>query len=696
MIFRSIRYVFTLAGALVLAGCLPDLIADAGPDQAVTEGASVTVRGGANVLERIVDYKWTQTAGPKVNFKVSKKGMLTFTAPQTEVQQKMTFELTVMYEGGYKSKSDTVDITVNQIKFFGTAAGSAQDYAVLLNWFNQITPENAGKWGSVEATRDVMNWEALDAAYDFAQTNHLPFKFHTLIWGQQAPAWITTLPPDQQLAEIDEWMAAVAARYPNIDFIDVVNEPLNTANAFRDALGGAGATGYDWVIKSFEMARAYFPKSKLLVNEFNIVILGQFTDNYLALIKLLQDRKLVDGIGEQGHFLERADFAEVKSNLDKLGATGLPIYISELDLNFADDARQANAMRDLFKVFWEHPSVAGITHWGFRQGAVWQPNTHLVLTNGTARPALDWITCYIGGGGNSCTVPVYVPAGWMGGEFGLTLEAEQYDDGQGVLALGSVVAYTDGGDWIAFKNVDLQQGWNKFSATYAKGNTDPGSISVSLDSLDAAPLFTLDLLPTGGWGTARTLEQDWPSLMGKHDVYIRFNGGGGIGNLDNVRIGKPRPQPQPGANLVPDGDFETGVAGWMSWNGATLAITNAQTHTGSQSLHATNRPNANQFAVYGLTGVVQTNTTYSVSAWTLINGTGNGNVRLAAKVACAGASDTYPWIHNDTAVVPGTWTQLAGNLVIPSTCTPTDVAIFFEGTDPAYDVFIDDVSVTPL
>ena len=114
------------------------------------------------------------------------------------------------------------------------------------------------------------------------------------------------------------------------------------------------------------------------------------------------------------------------------------------------------------------------------------------------------------------------------------------------------------------------------------------------------------------------------------------------------------------------------------------------------SLHATNRPDANQFAVYSLTGKAQTNTTYSVSAWVLINGTGNGTVRLASKVACAGAADTYPWIQNNTAVVPGTWTQLAGSLVIPATCTPTDVAIFFEGTDPAYDVFVDDVSVTPL
>jgi len=364
MIFRSLRNALTLAAALLLTGCLlPELIADAGPDQVVNEGSSVTLRAGANVLDHIVDYKWTQTAGPKVNFKVSRKGVLTFTAPQTEVQLKLTFQLMVMYERGYKSQTDSVDVTVNQIRFFGTAAGSAQDYVLLLNWFDQLTPENAGKWGSVEATRDVMNWQALDDAYNFAKTNHLPFKFHNLIWGQQQPAWLASLPADQQLAEIDQWMAAVAARYPDIDFIDVVNEPINTPPSYRDALGGAGTTGYDWVIKSFEMARAHFPKAKLLVNEFNTVILPQFTDPYLALVKLLQDRHLVDGIGEQGHFLERADPAVVKADLDKLATTGLPIYISELDLNFADDARQANVMRDLFKVFWNHPSVGGITHW---------------------------------------------------------------------------------------------------------------------------------------------------------------------------------------------------------------------------------------------------------------------------------------------------------------------------------------------
>jgi hypothetical protein len=183
-----------------------------------------------------------------------------------------------------------------------------------------------------------------------------------------------------------------------------------------------------------------------------------------------------------------------------------------------------------------------------------------------------------------------------------------------------------------------------------------------------------------------------PATCTPTDVVIFFEGTDPAYDvfIDDIEVNPP------GSDLVNDGGFETGVAGWGSWNGATLAVSTAQAHSGSQSLHATNRPDANQFAVYGLTSVVQTDTSYSVSGWALINGTGNGTVRLASKVACAGAADTYPWIQNDTAVVPGTWTQLAGTLVIPATCTPTDVVIFFEGTDPAYDVFIDDVAVAPL
>ena len=90
----KLRHVLVALSLLLLAGCpIPVLEADAGPDQVVDEGDSVTLQASANITDYIVGYKWTQTAGPKVKFKVSKKGILTFTAPSTEVQLTLTFQL---------------------------------------------------------------------------------------------------------------------------------------------------------------------------------------------------------------------------------------------------------------------------------------------------------------------------------------------------------------------------------------------------------------------------------------------------------------------------------------------------------------------------------------------------------------------------------------------------------------------------
>ena len=40
-----------------------------------------------------------------------------------------------------------------------------------ITYWDQITPENEGKWGSVEGTRDQMNWAALDACYDVREAS---------------------------------------------------------------------------------------------------------------------------------------------------------------------------------------------------------------------------------------------------------------------------------------------------------------------------------------------------------------------------------------------------------------------------------------------------------------------------------------------------------------------------------------------
>jgi endo-1,4-beta-xylanase len=289
-------------------------------------------------------------------------------------------------------------------KFLGSAGDSpSNDFK---NYWTQLTPENAGKWGSVGTSTDTTkwNWSGLDNDYNYAKSNGLIFKDHNLIWGAQQPSWISGLDSAQQIKYIETWIRMVGQRYPDMDMIDVVNEPLNGHNPpdggngranYENALGGKGTTGWDWVIKAFELARQYIPNAKLLINDYGIINNNSATTSYIQVINLLKDRGLIDGIGCQAHGLEGTSAATIKSNLDRLAATGLPIYISEFDLNIQNDSQQKSKYQELFPVMWQHPDVKGVTLWGYIQGHTWLTNSYLVNSNGTARPALLWLAQYI-------------------------------------------------------------------------------------------------------------------------------------------------------------------------------------------------------------------------------------------------------------------------------------------------------------
>ena len=296
-------------------------------------------------------------------------------------------------------------IAQGQDKFLGAAWSPGLASLNFANYWNQVTPENGGKWGTVEGTRDVMNWAQADESYALAKARGFPFKWHTLVWANQAPGWIAALPPEEQLEEIREWYAAVAERFPDIEQIDVVNEPLHVIPSYAAALGGAGTTGWDWVIKSFEMAREYFPDSELILNDYSITNDGNATTRFIEIINLLKARGLIDAIGDQAHAFSTTEAAPMpnhRNNLDRLAATGLPIYITEFDLDgvfqgVLNHEVQLASYQRVFPVFWEHPAVKGVTIWGYVQGFHWrnQQGDWLLYQNGGERPALQWLIRYV-------------------------------------------------------------------------------------------------------------------------------------------------------------------------------------------------------------------------------------------------------------------------------------------------------------
>jgi endo-1,4-beta-xylanase len=283
-------------------------------------------------------------------------------------------------------------------KFVGNITTSGQVRSDFLMFWNQLTPENEGKWGSIEATKDQMNWAALDREYKFAKDNKIPFKQHNFVWGSQQPSWLAGLSQSEQKAQVEEWIRLYCERYPDTPMIDVVNEPPpHTTPPYTAALGGAGASGYDWIVQAFKWARQYCPSSILIMNDYNTIEYANDNSHFIDIVdKIKQAGAPIDAIGAQAHAAYNLSTGTVQMYLDKLASsTGLPVYISEYDINLADDAKQKSVMESQFTMFWADDNVAGITVWGYIEGKTWLANSGLMTSDGMPRPAMTWLIDFL-------------------------------------------------------------------------------------------------------------------------------------------------------------------------------------------------------------------------------------------------------------------------------------------------------------
>ena len=75
-------------------------------------------------------------------------------------------------------------------------------------------------------------------------------------------------------------------------------------------------------------------------------------------------------------------------------ALKMPMFITELDIDKADDAQQKAQYQKVLPAMWEAPYCAGVTLWGYVLGRTWVDNSGL-YRNGTERPAMTWIKEYM-------------------------------------------------------------------------------------------------------------------------------------------------------------------------------------------------------------------------------------------------------------------------------------------------------------
>jgi endo-1,4-beta-xylanase len=146
------------------------------------------------------------------------------------------------------------------------------------------------------------------------------------------------------------------------------------------------------------MARNIFPATtKLIINDYGIVSNSSSTIQYLGLIRQLQTENLIDGIGVQAHaFSTNVTNATMIKNLDSLATTGLPVQVTEMDIDGPTDPTQLTNYQRIFPALWEHPGVEGITLWGWKPG-LWRNDqaAYLIDLSGAERPALEWLRSYV-------------------------------------------------------------------------------------------------------------------------------------------------------------------------------------------------------------------------------------------------------------------------------------------------------------
>ncbi|KAG5074971.1 hypothetical protein JHK84_056202 [Glycine max] len=229
--------------------------------------------------------------------------------------------------------------------------------------FKFTTFTNEMKWYSTEKKQGEENYTIADAMLKFTQENGISVRGHNIFWDdpKYQPDWVRTLSPADLTKAAAKRMKSVVSRYKGeLIAWDVMNENLHF-HFYEDKFGeNASAVAY---ATAYELD----PEPKLFLNEFNTIeYSGDEASNPAKYIKKLKEILSFPGvsgmsaaIGLQGHFASgQPNLAYMRSGLDLLATTGLPIWLTEASVD--PQPSQAEYLEEVLREAYSHPAVEGI------------------------------------------------------------------------------------------------------------------------------------------------------------------------------------------------------------------------------------------------------------------------------------------------------------------------------------------------
>ncbi len=352
------------------------------------------------------------------------------------------------------------------------------DIALVQAQFNQVVAENEMKWMNLHPRvgKEGYDWTAADAFVEFGANHNMELAGHTLVWHDQTPRWVfegTYLPPgapekpnppaaestppppppaptppnggppgarrgpggfpgprqfdlngpratrEELLERMREHIHTVVGRYKGkIKVWDVVNEAISDGgDEVLRKTPWSVIIGPDFIEKAFEFAHEADPDAILRYNDYGLEN-PKKRQKLITLIKGLQEKKIpVMAIGTQAHLNVSVTFDIMDQSLTEMKTLGLPIHVTELDVNGAmggqqgfgagigdnsaatdgglvaeADKKLTEAYTAVFNAFLKHKdAVKVVTFWGPNDANSWRGRARPLLfdADNKPKPAFD-------------------------------------------------------------------------------------------------------------------------------------------------------------------------------------------------------------------------------------------------------------------------------------------------------------------
>jgi endo-1,4-beta-xylanase len=274
---------------------------------------------------------------------------------------------------------------------------------VVLQEYNSLTPENAGKIEVLHPEEKRFDFSGLDTIVAFAQRHGKRVHATTLIWHETSDlTWLQEFSGDPVAWEnlFRNHIQTVAGHYKGkVASWDVVNEPFHDNGSLRKEEGARGDNpgslwarhlGNDYIARAFQYAHEADPGAMLFLNDFDLQY-AKYQAKIDSVVKLAMDFKRrgipIHGLGMQMHTGISASNEEIASGLRALASTGLMVHVSEVSLLVSDWKRdtsliltpelakkQSEKYEALVRVYKESVPAAqryGITIWGVSDVDSW-------------------------------------------------------------------------------------------------------------------------------------------------------------------------------------------------------------------------------------------------------------------------------------------------------------------------------------